>query len=115
MQKNKPVKLVLEYTQGEGKANVALRAGTFKTTNLTVLANRLKDVDAFIFAGGISPQLEGEEMKVDFPGFNGGDRTTILLPAIQTELMKALQATGKPVVFVMLRSEDRRVGRVCSA
>ena len=102
MQKNKPVKLVLEYTQGEGKANVALRAGTFKTTNLTVLANRLKDVDAFIFAGGISPQLEGEEMKVDFPGFNGGDRTTIMLPAIQTELMKALQATGKPVVFVMM-------------
>ncbi len=102
MQKNKPVKLVLEYTQGEGKANVALRAGTFKTTNLTALANRLKDVDAFIFAGGISPQLEGEEMKVDFPGFNGGDRTTIQLPAIQTELMRALHATGKPVVFVMM-------------
>ena len=102
MKKNKPVKLVLEYTQGEGKANVAIRAGTFKPTNLTALANRLKDVDAFVFAGGISPQLEGEEMKVDFPGFNGGDRTSIQLPAIQTALMKALHATGKPVIFVMM-------------
>jgi beta-glucosidase len=41
-------------------------------------------------------------MKVDYPGFNGGDRTSILLPAVQTELMKRLKATGKPVVFVMM-------------
>jgi beta-glucosidase len=41
-------------------------------------------------------------MRVDYPGFNGGDRTSILLPAVQTELMKVLQRTGKPVVFVMM-------------
>lgn len=41
-------------------------------------------------------------MPVTVPGFKGGDRTSILLPAIQTELMKALKATGKPVIFVML-------------
>lgn len=41
-------------------------------------------------------------MRVNFPGFNGGDRTSILLPAVQTNLLKALQATGKPVVFVMM-------------
>jgi beta-glucosidase len=66
------------------------------------LAIKYKDADAFIFAGGISPQLEGEEMKVDFPGFAGGDRTSIMLPEVQTRLMKALQSTGKPVVFVMM-------------
>jgi beta-glucosidase len=71
-------------------------------TDFTALVNRLKDVDAFVFAGGISPQLEGEEMKVNFPGFKGGDRTSILLPAVQTDLMKALKTTGKPVVFVMM-------------
>jgi beta-glucosidase len=38
-------------------------------------------------------------MKVDYPGFNGGDRTSILLPQIQTDVMKKLQATGRPVVF----------------
>ena len=56
--------------------------------------------DVVIYVGGISPQLEGEEMKVDYDGFNGGDRTEIELPAVQNELLKALQATGKPVVFV---------------
>jgi beta-glucosidase len=55
-----------------------------------------------VYVGGISPQLEGEEMRVNYPGFNGGDRTSILLPAVQTELMKALKTTGKPVVFVMM-------------
>jgi beta-glucosidase len=56
--------------------------------------------DVIIYVGGISPQLEGEEMKVDYDGFSGGDRTQIELPPVQTELLKALQAAGKPVVFV---------------
>jgi beta-glucosidase len=92
----------LEYWQGEGKANVTLRGGDFKKTDFSAVANKVKDADAIIFAGGISPQLEGEEMPVNAPGFNGGDRTSVLLPAVQTALMKALQSTGKPVVFVMM-------------
>jgi beta-glucosidase len=56
--------------------------------------------DAVIFVGGISADLEGEEMKVNYEGFSGGDRTQIELPAPQVELLKALHATGKPVVFV---------------
>src|SRR5690606_37509775 len=88
--KDQSYKLVLEYWQGEGKGNILLRAGNYVKTNFDNLANKIKDADAIIFAGGISPQLEGEEMKVNYPGFNGGDRTSILLPTIQTELMKAL-------------------------
>ncbi len=101
-QKDAVYKLVLEYWQGAGKANIKLRTGNFEPTDFNVLANRLKDADAIVYVGGISPQLEGEEMPVNAPGFNGGDRTTIALPAVQTQLMKALQATGKPVVFVMM-------------
>ncbi len=56
--------------------------------------------DAVIYVGGISPQLEGEEMDVDYDGFIGGDRTRIELPQQQMEFLKALHATGKPVVFV---------------
>ena len=41
-------------------------------------------------------------MPVAIPGFSGGDRTSILLPAVQTSLLKALQTTGKPVVFVLM-------------
>jgi beta-glucosidase len=100
--KDSVYKLVMEYWQGEGKGNVRLRAGNFERTNFTALVDRIKDADVIIFAGGISPQLEGEEMRVDYPGFNGGDRTSILLPAVQTELLKALKTTGKPVVFVMM-------------
>jgi beta-glucosidase len=101
-EKNKRYKLTLEYYQAEGKANVRIRTGHYRRTDFNTLTQRIKDADAIIFAGGISPQLEGEEMRVDYPGFNGGDRTTILLPAVQTDLMKALHATGKPVVFVMM-------------
>lgn len=66
-------------------------------------ASLLKQVgraDVVVFAGGISPLLEGEEMKVDVQGFKGGDRTDIELPAIQRQLLKALKAAGKKVVFV---------------
>lgn len=100
--KNTVYNLVLEYWQGEGKANVALHTGNFEKTDFTSLVDRNKDADAFIYVGGISPQLEGEEMPVNFPGFAGGDRTSILLPEVQTRLMKALKTSGKPIVFVMM-------------
>lgn len=66
------------------------------------VVNHLKGMDVVIMVGGISPQLEGEEMPVSVEGFTGGDRTTIALPRIQTELMKALHQENIPVVFVMM-------------
>jgi beta-glucosidase len=61
-----------------------------------------KSADAVICVGGITARFEGEEMRRanDFAGFLGGDRTSIELPSVQTELLKALKATRKPVVFV---------------
>jgi beta-glucosidase len=101
-EKNRTYRLTVEYLQEEGKASVRLRAGNLERTDLNVLVNRIKGADAIVYVGGISPQLEGEEMKVNFPGFNGGDRTSILLPQVQIDLIKALKSTGKPVVFVMM-------------
>ncbi|PBI83149.1 Xylan 1,4-beta-xylosidase precursor [Flavobacterium sp. ACN2] len=100
--KDSVYKLVLEYWQGEGKAEVSLQTGNFIKTDFANLIERHKNAEAFIFAGGISPQLEGEEMPVDMPGFKGGDRTSILLPEVQTRLLKALQSSGKSVVFLMM-------------
>ena len=102
IKKGQQYKIVVEYWQGDGKANVRLRAGNFERFKMDRLLNRIKDADAIVYVGGISPQLEGEEMRVDFPGFNGGDRTSILIPQIQTDAMKALKSTGRPVVFVMM-------------
>lgn len=61
---------------------------------------RIKGADVVIFAGGISPSLEGEEMSVSIPGFKGGDRETIELPAIQSRMIAELKKAGKKVVFV---------------
>ena len=76
-------------------------------TNQQVLANAAADAvqaaktaDAIIYIGGLNPSLEGEDLHVPDDGFYGGDRTRIELPELQTKLLKALHATGKPVVFV---------------
>lgn len=60
----------------------------------------VRDCDVVVFAGGISPSLEGEEMPVAIPGFAGGDRTSIELPQVQRDLIKALHDAGKKVVLV---------------
>lgn len=56
--------------------------------------------DVVVFCGGISADLEGEEMPLEIDGFSHGDRTHINLPKVQEELLKDLHKTGKPVVFV---------------
>ncbi|UMB61785.1 glycoside hydrolase family 3 C-terminal domain-containing protein [Lutibacter sp. A80] len=58
--------------------------------------------DVVVFVGGISPGVEGEQMPVNSKGFDGGDKTDIELPKVQKELLKALHATGTPVVLVLL-------------
>lgn len=58
------------------------------------------EADVVIFAGGISPALEGEEMPVTVKGFRGGDRETIELPEIQRQMIANLKKQGKKVVYV---------------
>jgi len=58
--------------------------------------------DAVIMVLGLSPRLEGEEMRVQVPGFAGGDRVSLDLPAPQEDLLEAVAATGKPLVLVLL-------------
>jgi beta-glucosidase len=60
-----------------------------------------KASDVVVFVGGLTGDVEGEEMKVSYPGFAGGDRTDLRLPASQQKLLEALQATGKPVILVL--------------
>jgi beta-glucosidase len=61
-----------------------------------------KRADLVVFVGGLSARIEGEEMKVKAAGFSGGDRTSIDLPAPQEKLLKAVSATGKPLVLVLM-------------
>jgi beta-glucosidase len=82
---------------------LAVRSDGRKKPPPEMLARAVKAAsaaDVVIYVGGLSPNLEGEQMPVDYAGFDGGDRTDLALPAPQEELLAALQATGKPVVCV---------------
>jgi beta-glucosidase len=93
-----PIKL--EYGQGgTGLRLVWLRLIANPVPDAVALA---KAADAVIAVVGITSQLEGEEMKVDVPGFKGGDRTSLDLPKEEEDLLEALQETGKPLVVVLM-------------
>jgi len=61
-----------------------------------------RDADVVVAVVGITSKLEGEEMKVDLPGFKGGDRTSLNLPEEEEGLLGALKGTGKPLVVVLM-------------
>ena len=54
-----------------------------------------------IYAGGLNPQLEGEELPVEKEGFYKGDRTLIELPKEQVAEIKAFKQQGYRVVLVL--------------
>ena len=94
-----------------------------QSLNLTREAIAAADrADVVIFMGGIDAHLEGEEMPLELDGFTGGDRTHIRLPAVQTDLLKELKATGKPIVMVnfsgsamALNWEDKNLNAIIQA
>ncbi|MBO4443104.1 MAG: glycoside hydrolase family 3 C-terminal domain-containing protein [Bacteroidaceae bacterium] len=92
--------IVINYSCRSGLASLSFDLGYEEEVSVDKTVAACADADVVIFAGGISPSLEGEEMPVSIDGFRGGDRTKIELPAAQTELVKALKAAGKKVVFV---------------
>lgn len=94
--------LKLEYYDAERDAGVRLgwrMPGAKPPFEEAVDAARSADV--VVFVGGLTGDVEGEEMTVNYPGFAGGDRTDLRLPATQRALLEALHATGKPVVMVL--------------
>jgi beta-glucosidase len=61
-----------------------------------------RNADAVVAVVGITSRLEGEEMPVDEPGFAGGDRTNLDMPAAEEELLHAVAEAHKPLVVVLL-------------
>jgi beta-glucosidase len=64
--------------------------------------NAARQADVVVAVVGITSKLEGEEMKVDLPGFRGGDRTSLNLPEEEDVLLGAMKGTGKPLVVVLM-------------
>ena len=108
-----PTRTVLKAEKGQ-QFQIEVRFQTVKTWGASMKINvarelpidyqetiaQLKGIDKVIFCGGIAPSLEGEEMPVNIEGFKGGDRTSIELPKVQREFLKALKAAGKQIIFV---------------
>jgi beta-glucosidase len=102
LEAGKPRDIRLEYFEDIRDAEVRLGwrlPGAKPPFEAALDAARAADV--VVFVGGLTGDVEGEEMKVSYPGFAGGDRTDLRLPAPQEKLLEALQATGKPVVLVL--------------
>ncbi len=101
VEKGKKYNIEIRLTQqNDWQANIDFNFGKEKDIDYSNLIRKLKGIDLVIFAGGLSTQVEGEEMPVELPGFKGGDRTDIELPATQRNCLKALRQAGKKIVFV---------------
>lgn len=100
VKKGKKYPVKIEYIQQKGLAYVEFDITEKKEITKQSILDQAKEADVVIFVGGISPRLEGEEMKVDAEGFRGGDRTNIELPKVQREMIADLKALGKKVVYV---------------
>ncbi len=61
-----------------------------------------RQADVVIAVVGITSHLEREEAPIDLPGFVGGDRTSLAMPAPEENLVRAVAATGKPLVVVLM-------------
>lgn len=97
----KKYKIEIRYAQlNDWQANIEFDFGKEIAVNYTELLKKLDGTDIVVFVGGLSTLLEGEEMPVSYPGFKGGDRTDIELPAVQRNCLKALKQAGKKVIFV---------------
>lgn len=90
----------IDYIQIFGMAHMKFDVFTNKSKSIGDILKEISDAEYVVFAGGISPRLEGEEMKVEAYGFKGGDRTDIQLPQCQRDLIKAISDAGKKVIFV---------------
>ena len=101
VEKGKEYKIEAHFTQIQNwTASLTMDFGKEVPVQYDALIEKLKGVDVVVFAGGISAQLEGEEMPIQLPGFKGGDRTDIELPEVQRNCLKALKQAGKKIVFI---------------
>ena len=99
----KPHTFALEYSHSGDRAGggVTLKWEAPAQAQLDEAVDQAKQADVVVAFVGLSPHLEGEEMRIKIDGFSGGDRTSIDLPASQQKLLEAIAATGKPLVVVL--------------
>jgi beta-glucosidase len=103
LEKGRKYAVKIEYFQADDGDSIKLvwRPPLPQNPLADALANA-RGADLVVAVVGITSRLEGEEMEVDLPGFKGGDRTSLDLPQPEESLLEAVQATGKPLVVVLM-------------
>ncbi|MGA2216861.1 MAG: glycoside hydrolase family 3 C-terminal domain-containing protein [Terracidiphilus sp.] len=93
----------LEYSHAgdQSGGGLTLKWEAPADAQLAEAVSQAKQADVIVAFVGLSPQLEGEEMPIKIDGFNGGDRTSLDLPAPQQKLLEALSDLGKPLIVVL--------------
>jgi beta-glucosidase len=102
LEAGKSYPIAFEMTGRPGGMNVELQWAVKGRDYASEAVAAARKADVAVLFLGLSPRLEGEEMRVQVNGFSGGDRLTIDLPAVQEDLMRAVAATGTPTVLVLL-------------
>lgn len=112
----------IRYTQEGDTADILFETGLLTKADCKKTAESVADADVIVFVGGLSAKLEGEENSVRIEGFDRGDRVSIDLPEIQKDMLEALTATGKPVVFILMTGsaiglewEDKNIPAIINA
>jgi len=102
LQAGKLYPIRLDYHEFLNDANIQLAWSRPGLNGGQQVADAVKAAEAVVLVMGLSPRLEGEEMRVPVEGFQGGDRVQLGLPRVQEQLMQTVAALGKPVVLVLL-------------
>ena len=98
----KPYEVVVEYQRtGSVAPHLKLVWGKIDRSVNPAVVTAAQDADVVVAVVGITSELEGEEMRVNEPGFKGGDRTSLDLPEPEEDLLKALETAHKPLVVVL--------------
>jgi beta-glucosidase len=103
LEKGNPEKLDVTYGQmSGGKPQVQLIWARVNNKPDPAAIAGAKNADVIIAVVGITSRLESEEAPIDQPGFFGGDRTNLQMPQPEEALVRAVSATGKPLVVVLM-------------
>jgi beta-glucosidase len=101
LEKNKSYSFKLEYVQSSRRPQLIVQWQLLNIDHGKRAVELAKSSDVVVFVGGITAQLEGEEMRVEYEGFKGGDRTNLDLPKVQEHLLQSLSTTGTPIILVL--------------
>ena len=100
VEKGKTYDIEINYMQLDEGATLNFDICRARSLTIPEIVDRAAGVETVIFVGGISPALEREQARVQLPGFDNGDRTSIELPQAQRDILRALHEAGKRVVLV---------------